>query len=154
MSNRTTKFHYYSDPGHGWLKVKISLLEELGIADQISSYSYVMGEYAYLEEDADATLFMNTWRKTGRPYEFVEHCTEGDRRSTIRNYQYYSAQNIKAGRKVPKVGMKVSYGGNIYTLVAPLERGAWRVVSQFGGGYKMTRPMVLQSLEVEEKNHV
>jgi hypothetical protein len=75
MPNRITKFHYYSDPGHGWLKVKISLLEELGIADQISSCSYVMGEWAYLEEDADATLFMNTWRKTGRPYEFVEHNT-------------------------------------------------------------------------------
>lgn len=154
MSNRLTKFHYYSDPGHGWLKVKISLLEELGIADQISSCSYVLGEYAYLEEDADATLFMDTWRKTGRPHEFVQHYTSGDRRSTIRNYQHYNEINIKAGRKVPKVGMKVSYGGNIYTLVAPLERGAWRVVSQFGGGYKMTRPMVLQSLEVEEKNHV
>ncbi len=62
MPNRLTKFHYYSDPGHCWLKVRISLLEELGIADQISSYSYVMGEWAYLEDrDVQALLGWTTF---------------------------------------------------------------------------------------------
>ena len=145
----TTKFHYYSDPGHGWLKVKISLLEELGIADKISSYSYMMGEHAYLEEDADASLFIDTMRKAGKPYEFVEHCTKADNRSAIRNYQRYNEINIKAGRKAPRTGMKVAYGGYIYTLIEPKERGAWRVANEFGGVYRMTRIQLLQALEVE-----
>ena len=51
-------YTFYSDPGHSWLKVKISELVELNIQDKISIYSYINGEYAYLEEDCDAGIFL------------------------------------------------------------------------------------------------
>ncbi len=46
-----------SDPGHGCLRVPLSELVDLGIADQISEYSYREGDFAWLEEDCDATRF-------------------------------------------------------------------------------------------------
>ena len=41
MKTKTLSLQFYSDPGHGWLKTPIKLLEQLEIADQISPYSYV-----------------------------------------------------------------------------------------------------------------
>jgi hypothetical protein len=52
----TYKFHI--DPGHGWLEVPMAELEELGIADHISSCSYRYGDTAYLEEDCDFATFL------------------------------------------------------------------------------------------------
>ena len=40
------KFVFFSDPGHGWIRVKKTLLEALGIAERITPYSYENGEYA------------------------------------------------------------------------------------------------------------
>ena len=54
-------FNFYSDPGHGWLRVRIEWLIELGIYEAISEYSYVSdsGRWVYLEEDLDALIFNN-----------------------------------------------------------------------------------------------
>lgn len=82
------KFKFYSDPGHGWIAVKINLLEELGIADKISSYSYMKGSTAYLEEDCDASLFFYAYQEvhqTTPPYE----SRHNDKRSPIRSYEPY-----------------------------------------------------------------
>lgn len=49
----------HEDPGHAWLEVPLSLLVELGIAGKISSYSYICGTSAYLEEDCDLSVFCN-----------------------------------------------------------------------------------------------
>jgi len=57
---------FYSDSGHGWLKVKRSELEELNIADKISFYSYQSGKSVYLEEDCDAGVFINAKRAKGK----------------------------------------------------------------------------------------
>ena len=54
-------FTFYSDPGHGWLKVNKRDLMELSLEDKISNYSYVSGENVYLEEDCDASLFWKTY---------------------------------------------------------------------------------------------
>ena len=48
---RQLNLNYFTDPGHGWVSVKIDVLKTLGIADQISHYSYMRGSSAYLEED-------------------------------------------------------------------------------------------------------
>ena len=50
------------DAGHEWLAVRKSELEELGIADQISAYSYQKGSTAYLEGDCDAARFLDAYR--------------------------------------------------------------------------------------------
>jgi len=81
-------FQTYSDPGHGWARVPKSLLVALGIADKVSRYSYQRGDFAYLEEDCDMSLFFNAYReRTGRD-PVLRHRTS-DKRSKIRGYDTY-----------------------------------------------------------------
>jgi hypothetical protein len=51
------------DAGHEWLAVRKSELEELGIANDISTYSYMKGSTAYLEGDCDAALFFDAYKQ-------------------------------------------------------------------------------------------
>lgn len=81
-------FHYFSDPGHGWLRVPRAHLITLGIADQITHYSYQTGSWVYLEEDRDQLLFCRSWEQaTGQQPNCREHFT--DNLSTIRTYASY-----------------------------------------------------------------
>lgn len=78
----------HSDPGHAWLAVKLSELEMLGIKSEISTYSYVRGKTAYLEEDCDAGKFIEAMRAKGIEVEVKEGaCRE---RSPIRYFKPYS----------------------------------------------------------------
>jgi len=54
-------YKFIADGGHGWLRVPTKELVELGIADMVSAYSSFSpdGNYTYLEEDCDATLFID-----------------------------------------------------------------------------------------------
>lgn len=54
-------FNFHSDAGHGWLAVKICLVRELGLATDISLFSYMQGKTAYLEEDGDAPKFIKAF---------------------------------------------------------------------------------------------
>lgn len=85
------KIQVYSDPGHAWAKVKKSALVKLGIADKITTYSYMRGEYAYLEEDCDLSTFIAACRAAGVPFEFNEHVARF-KHSKIRSYHHYTAQ--------------------------------------------------------------
>lgn len=80
------KLKYYTDPGHGWVAVKKSMLVELGIADKISIYSYMKGKTAYLEEDDDASKLVDMLKSSGIAYELVEKYSD---RSPIRSYERY-----------------------------------------------------------------
>ena len=51
------------DSGHEWLAVKKQELEDLGIANDISSYSYMKGGTAYLEGDCDAARFIDAYKQ-------------------------------------------------------------------------------------------
>lgn len=88
MKMRKSTFNVYDDPGHAWVKVHKSLLTKMGIADKISSYSYMRGEYAYLEEDCDFSMFALAYRALGGEIKYKFHHT--DRYSKIRSYQHYS----------------------------------------------------------------
>ena len=55
-------FTYYQDPAHGWIEVPLATVDDLGIADQVSSYSYRHAGFAYLEEDCDAGAFLRAYR--------------------------------------------------------------------------------------------
>jgi len=85
----TMQLDFYSDPGHGWLKVEKRMLEQFGIDDKISYYSYARGDYVYLEEDCDASLFIGALKDRGIEYEFKEHISLS-KDSPIRNYAPYS----------------------------------------------------------------
>ena len=81
------KITIYADPGHAWAKVNKALLNKLGITDQISSYSYMRGDKAYLEEDCDLTTLVNALTKNNINFSFEERHT--DKTSKIRSYTRY-----------------------------------------------------------------
>jgi hypothetical protein len=82
------KLDFYEDPGHGWLAVPLELLDSLQLLDKVSSYSYIHGRFAHLEEDCDYSLFAAAMRERNAPFTIREHRT--DNRSRIRNYCHYS----------------------------------------------------------------
>jgi len=49
---------FHEDAGHGWLEVPRDELVELGIMEQISTYSSQNGQCVYLEEDCDMVVFI------------------------------------------------------------------------------------------------
>lgn len=90
MAQVTKKF--YADPGHGWLAVKAKELAQLGIAGDISAYSYTRGDSVYLEEDSDASKYMQAMKDKG--IEVKIEVSHTDRRSPIRSYDRYSAAQM------------------------------------------------------------
>lgn len=86
-------FDFISDPGHGWVKVPVSLLQGLGISREITRYSYMRGAYAYLEEDCDATTFHQAYEKCfGFPPKYRER-NAGQKSSRVRGYDQYPGTN-------------------------------------------------------------
>ena len=146
MKTQTISLHSYSDPGHGWLKVPIKLLEQLQIADQISQYSYVRGEFAYLEEDGDASLFSKAIEDAGITIKQTSHTC--NKLSAIRNYARYTPQNLINQRRVNRLGMLVVYGVEFYTLNEDLGGGDWRVTNRYGATYRMTANQLRAATEV------
>ena len=69
------KLTFHSDPGHGWLEVTMAAIRNLGIGEKISRYSYRKGETAYLEEDCDASLYIEGLKVKNIPFEFIEKDT-------------------------------------------------------------------------------
>ncbi|WP_281839606.1 hypothetical protein [Cardiobacterium hominis] len=84
MKSRT--FLYHTDPAHGWLEVPMAELHRLGIARSISSCSYRHGDVAYLEEDGDAPLFVETLRAQGIEVKLMPRYQEV---TPIRRYGHY-----------------------------------------------------------------
>lgn len=88
MTQVTKKF--YADPGHGWLAVKMLELAKLGIAGDISRYSYQRGDTVYLEEDSDASKYIQAMKAQG--IEVKIECKHSDKRSPIRSYADYNPE--------------------------------------------------------------
>lgn len=84
---KTLTVNFYQDPGHGWVRVLKSKIVELGIVDKISSYSYHRGIYAYLEEDCDLAVLIESLKERGVEIKFREFHT--NKSSKIRSYVHY-----------------------------------------------------------------
>lgn len=83
-------FSYYTDGGHGWVRVPLAIVAQLGIANSISSYSYMRSSYAYLEEDSDMTKFHHAYTAlNGYAPKYVAKHTE--KQSKIRSYKRFHA---------------------------------------------------------------
>ena len=80
----------YSDNGHAWGKVKKALLDRLGIAKDISPYSFMRDDYAYLEEDSDLPRLCSALREQGKAVSFNERVAKYNQ-SKIRQYEEYKA---------------------------------------------------------------
>ena len=93
---KTQKLTFHCDPSHGWLEVNREDIDALGIADQISAYSYAMAAthkragMVYLEEDCDASLFLDAAKAAGWTIQIVEKYTAED--SPICKYPAFSAK--------------------------------------------------------------
>lgn len=88
MSNTAT-FRYIQDPGHGWLEVPRQLLAQLGIEYDISAFSYVDKGRAYLEEDADAGLFLEAFKRELPDVELEIKEISLDADAFVRNLRRY-----------------------------------------------------------------
>jgi hypothetical protein len=87
-------FDFISDPGHGWAKVPRAILRTLGIEEKISRYSYQRGDWVYLEEDCDMSLFHKEFRERfGVEPKYRERNTSGrNQYSWVRNYPSFQPQ--------------------------------------------------------------
>ena len=89
MARYQRKFTFISDPGHGWLKVPIKLLQQLGIAHKITAWSFQRTPYAYLEEDCDMQLFVRAYEKQFGHKPDDGTYTHSSKSSKIRSYPYF-----------------------------------------------------------------
>ena len=88
---KTLKLNYFTDPGHGWVSVKLQTLISLGIHNKISHYSYIRGNSAYLEEDCDLGLLFSACDSIGLKIDLNTKHTNN--RSPIRSYATYFPHN-------------------------------------------------------------
>lgn len=91
------KYIFYNDPGHGWLKVPAVELAYFGLINKISAYSYIKDGNTYLEEDADAGVFLRARFPGIEPQEvgrlhIIDKIT--DNQSPIRAYSPYRLTRI------------------------------------------------------------
>lgn len=93
---KTKTIIVYADPGHAWAKVSKKELVKLGIANEISGFSYEKGEFAYLEEDCDLGKYVMALKEKGIVFKFKE--THTNRQSKIRNYYSYSKPKVEIAR--------------------------------------------------------
>lgn len=111
--------HFYADPAHGWLKVPLRDLDKLGIKDKISECSYYRGEFAYLEEDCDMSMYLYAMRALGYKVNIVYHSS--NRSSVVRNFEtfprienfmdmYYNAKDDLLAIAKNKVQKAISAG--------------------------------------------
>jgi len=87
------KFDFYADPGHAWMAAPLGLLDHLQLLDNITSYSYIRGGMAYLEEDLDAGTLIQALKARGVDVAFRERLAKGY--SRIRNHDPYSAARAR-----------------------------------------------------------
>ena len=92
MSKIKSKYQFYTDPGHGWLRVPYSELERLDIADKITRYSYTRGDNVFLEEDCDLSTFMKA--KTNLNEKIEIRTINSNRQSRIRSYNSYNGARL------------------------------------------------------------
>lgn len=135
------KLDVYNDPGHGWVKVPAALLFELGIAEQITRYSYMLNEFAYLEEDQDASTLFTALKAAGYEIEQRSHYAKNE--SKIRHsYQPYdvTALRSRVAHGPLKSGDCVEYGSVRYRLVRPLDRKGWQATRVSDGALFRLKP--------------
>ena len=71
MTKFPKKLTFYSDAGHGYLKVPLKLIKTYGLINKISGYSYKSKEFGFLEEDCDAPLFLKAVEDAGNKDKYV-----------------------------------------------------------------------------------
>ena len=86
-------FTKFEDPGHGWVKVPISVIKSLDIQDKITGFSFMTATDVYLEEDCDETLFCEAFYKKHGVYPTIKS-THTNSESRIREYPNFNKQFV------------------------------------------------------------
>ena len=92
---KNLKLDLFSDPSHAWLKVPLKMLERMSVSRSITEFSYIRGQFAYLEEDIDLGRFAKACELHGVRLRIRSNYS--DRASRIRNYDRYSFTNFQKG---------------------------------------------------------
>jgi antirestriction protein ArdC len=105
------RYTFTSDPGHGWLVVPVSDIATLGIAQNISPYSYLSprGGKAYLEEDGDAPRFVEAYAQhygldENTLWKQIAVTHNIDRQATCRSYDHFNLDRIPTPPILPLQG--------------------------------------------------
>jgi len=93
-TSKNVTINFYDDSAHGWARVSINEIKELGIEKDISTYSYMADDSVYLEEDCDLGVYINAIKKQyGNDIDinFIDHKSRVDENglSCIRDYPRY-----------------------------------------------------------------
>jgi hypothetical protein len=65
-------FDFHQDGGHAWLKVSKKLFNKTNAnIEHISQFSYEDNNNYYLEQDCDATMYLNNLKEQGIKYSFI-----------------------------------------------------------------------------------
>lgn len=148
-----SEYTFFEDPSHGWLEVPAKELKELGIAHEISGYSYKKGENVYLEEDSDLSVYLTAVKKhygLGEDYKFdkqkfEEKHTNGE--SVVRSYSHYNTPKAPAAKKAKTkksgLGKKLS---DIIEAESGASKGADKILGKTHGHFTL----VSEGEEVQE----
>ena len=144
-----TKFFHRTDPGHGWVSVPRKLIDQLGIAEDITPYSYQKGGTVYLEEDVDASTFAEAAEAAGIEVEFV---TTYAYTTPIRGYAPYTVvapptpadiRAIEPGDKILlRPGLTISGWLDVTRVHHTGRTGTGRAV--IAGGYRIRATYIAQ----------
>ena len=101
MTQISNDLTFIEDPGHGWLRIPLTDVAALGIQDEITACSFIDGEYAYLEEDCDYSIFYQACQDQGvsQPTittEYVPYFDRSKPRFTKARFKQCLAQVITA----------------------------------------------------------
>lgn len=82
----------YIDPAHSWLRVSRAAVAP--IADKISTYSYITWGHVYLEEDCDASIYLDYLKSKNSQYTIKNIYTGERKHCAIRNYPAYHPKHV------------------------------------------------------------
>lgn len=113
-ASRTLTF--VSDDGHGWLEVELRDLRALGIAKEITSYSYMTTKSAFLEEDSDAGVFIKAAESAGWKLKIDQRRVDG--RAPLREYSSFKQEWVE---RPMEVGAKARLTNGLKVEVASIK---------------------------------
>ena len=91
--------HWFDDAAHGWLMVETKEIVSLNIINKISVFSYLSpdGKFTYLEEDADAAIYIDAIgiQEFDKRLRYNRVYQE---RQTIRDYPHYQADWLEMNK--------------------------------------------------------
>ena len=110
------QFDYIQDAGHGWVKVPLALIRELGFAERVSRCSYWHAGHVYLEEDCDLELFFNAYNAAFGMFPKLRDRIARERRSRVRGYDPFGfrpERNMYTKNYFRSIGAHIFEGGKI-----------------------------------------